>query len=586
MTLVAEELPAAQKRCAIYTRRSAEHPLTQEFNSLEAQQAMCSAYIDSQRHKGWRKVDRVYEDAAQSGRTLERPAMQELLADIERGRVDVVVVYKLDRLSRSLLDFVALIEVFDRYGVSFVCITQNFDTADSLGRLVMNVLLTFAQFEREMTGDRIRDKRRAMALKGLWSGGRPPIGYDLVDHHLVPSPAEAAVVRDIYEAFLRSGNLRDVARMCTRRDYRSKSRVSARGAFSGGVPLRAASVRKILMNRVYAGYIVCSGRAYRGVHEPLISEELWDAVTAIRQQQIAERRNVTVREVLEGLVYDCFGRGMSVNRQQKGGKLHCHFRSNQNEWGERHSVKRMRVSARELEQLVISAIQELLQGRERLRAILVDMGRSGHALRMACRAAPVLSRRLAAMSRDQLRSVLHALISHIEVSRERVKVVTRALEYEHLLNWNAVGHFRRRTEDTLQAPRHVIDIPCAGAIRLERYVRLPIAARNAQTYRINKSLRKLISDAQSAWAAITEHRELSPAEIAQKSNMSQSYFMRLLRLNYLAPDIVTSILDGAQPKGLTRRALIDANLPLDWALQRKLFGFPEQPPMRTAEQSY
>jgi site-specific DNA recombinase len=222
-TAVPAPVGARPKRCAIYTRKSSEHGLQQDFNSLKAQQAVCSAYIQSQQHRGWFEVETIYEDAAQSGATLQRPAMKDLLADIDRGRVDVVVVYKLDRLSRSLLDFVQLIEVFQRYSVSFVCITQNFDTGDSLGRLVMNVLLTFAQFEREMTGDRIRDKKRAMVVKGLWPGGRAPLGYDLVDHQLLVNPAEAAIIREIFGLYLEHQTLTAVGEICNAKGCGRKS---------------------------------------------------------------------------------------------------------------------------------------------------------------------------------------------------------------------------------------------------------------------------------------------------------------------------------------------------------------------------
>ena len=424
-----------RKSCAVYTRKSSDHGLQQDFNSLKAQQAVCSAYIESQQHRGWVELEKTYEDAAQSGSTLERPAMKALLADIERGRVDVVVVYKLDRLSRSLLDFVSLIDVFQRYDVSFVCITQNFDTGDSLGRLVMNVLLTFAQFEREMTGDRIRDKKRAMAMKGLWPGGRAPLGYDLIDHHLVVNAAEAV----------------------------------------------------------------------------------------------------------------------------------------------------MRISAPEVDRIAVSAIQNFLTGRAKLRALLTDLGRSASELRSICRKAPVASRRLEAISSDQLRSVVHGLITRVEVSRERLKFVTRALEFEQLINWDFVGHFRRRTEDSGRSPAHILDIPCAGTVRLERVFRLPIAPRKGRAARVCKGLRKLISDARSAWALVEDHRDLSPTQLASQCKVSVGHFMRLLRVNYLAPDILTSIMDGTQPQDLTRKKIIGSELPLDWALQRTLFGYCEQPPMKGAE---
>jgi DNA invertase Pin-like site-specific DNA recombinase len=573
----------ARKRCAIYTRKSTEHGLQQDFNTLDAQRAVCSAYIQSQQHRGWSECGRAYEDAAQSGATLERPAMKALLADIERGRVDVVVVYKLDRLSRSLLDFVRLIDVFQRYGVSFVCITQNFDTADSLGRLVMNVLLTFAQFEREMTGDRIRDKKRAMVSNGLWPGGRAPLGYDLIHHHLVINRPEAAIVREVFSLYLEHQSLTAVGRICRRKGYRSKVNVSKDGNRSGGVLLRTASVRKLLMNPVYAGFLLSSGKLSRGVHESIVSVETWERVSALRERQIAERWKLAPPELLGGLIYDCFGRSMTANRLQRRGKIHVHYRSNQSAWGLRHGVKRMRIEAPEADRIVLSAIQHFLSTRAELRGLLADLGRSASELRAACHKAPVASRRLEAISPDQLRSAIQGLVRHVEVSRERIKIVTRALEFEQLLDWNFVGLFRRQTEDSDGSIAHVIDIACAGPVRLERRFRLPIAAADKSTKRINNGLRKLVSDARSAWALVERDRRSCPAYLARQCNMSVSHFMRLLRVSYLAPDIITAILDGAQPPELTRRGLLDANLPLDWALQRKLFGFAEQPPMQSSE---
>lgn len=576
----------ARKRCAIYTRKSSEHGLQQDFNTLDAQRAVCSAYIQSQQHRGWCECGNTYEDAAQSGATLERPAMKALLADIERGRVDVVVVYKLDRLSRSLLDFVRLIDVFQRYGVAFVCITQNFDTADSLGRLVMNVLLTFAQFEREMTGDRIRDKKRAMVSKGLWPGGRAPLGYDLVDHHLVVNRTEAAIVREVFSLYLEHESLTAVGRICRRKGHRSKVNVSKDGHASGGVLLRTASVRKLLMNPVYAGLLLSSGKLSRGVHEGIVSVATWERVRDLRARQIAERAKLAPKELLGGLIYDCFGRSMTANRLVKRGKIHVHYRSNQSAWGLRHGVKRIRIEASEADRIVVSAIQHFLSTRAELRGLLADLGRSANELRIACHKAPVASRRLEAISPDQLRSVLQGLVRHVEVSRERIKVVTRALEFEQLLEWDFVGLFQRRTEDSDGSIAHVIDIACAGPVRLERRLRLPIAAADKRTKRVNKGLRKLVSDARSAWTLVEGNRQSCPADLARQCNVSVSHFMRILRLNYLAPDIITAILDGAQPPQLTRRGLLDADLPLDWALQRTLFGFAEQPPMRSSERGY
>lgn len=584
MALPASDL--SHKRCAVYTRKSSEHGLAQEFNSLNAQHAICSAYIKSQQHKGWIELEKGYEDAGQSGASLDRPAMQELLADIQRGRIDVVVVYKLDRLSRSLLDFVRLMDVLDRYGVSFACITQNFDTADSLGRLVMNILLTFAQFEREMTGDRIRDKRRAMGLRGLWSGGRPPLGYELVNHRLVVNDAEASIVRHIYQRYLATKNLTEVARSCRAVGYSSKSRCLPDGKLRAGVPLSPASVRKILMNPVYTGLIHAGSQLTAGQHRPLICKADWDRVCAIRESQIAARLALCRREVLDGLMYDSFGRSMTVNRSKKGGKFSLHYRSNQNAWCARHEIKRMRASSDETEKLVVYGLQELLCDRERFGSLLTELGCSPAIVRSTCQRGEIASRRLGTLNRDQLRSALRGVIARIEVSRERTRLITRPIELRHLANWDFAGLFQRRAEDTEHAASHLLDISCAGSIRLERFVRLPITSRKSQTYRVNKSLRTMITEAQSAWATVVANREASPERIAKEQNMTLSRFMRLLRLNYLAPDIVTSILDGAQPRHLTRRIFMDANLPLDWTLQRRLFGFPEQPPIMTCERGY
>jgi site-specific DNA recombinase len=320
-----------------------------------------------------------------------------------------------------------------------------------------------------------------------------------------------------------------------------------------------------------------SGNLSRGSHQSIVSVETWERVSEIRAHQIAERAILAPKELLCGLLYDCFGRLL------RRGKLHVHYRSNQSAWGVRHRVKRMRVSAPEADRVAVSAIQYFLDDRARLRGLLTDLGRSASEVRSACHKAPVASRRLEAISRDQLRSVVHGLVDRVEVSREGMKLITRPLEFEQLLDWHFVGLFRRRTEDTGRSSAHVIDIPCAGIIRLERLLRLPIVARDGRTQRINKGLRRLMSDARSAWALVEANRTLAPAQLASKCNMSVSRFMRVLRVNYLAPDILTAIMDGTQPSELTRRTLIDANLPLDWVLQRKLFGFPARPPIRTTE---
>src|SRR4051812_13254980 len=258
-------------RCAVYTRKSSEEGLEQEFNSLDAQREACEAYIASQKPEGWLLVPDHYDDGGISGATLDRPALQQLLADIEGKRVDVVVVYKIDRLSRALMDFAKLVEVFDRNNVTFVSVTQSFNTTTSMGRLTLNILLSFAQFEREVIGERIRDKFAASRKKGMWMGGFVPLGYDVKDRKLVVNQIEAATVRRIFERFVKLGSVTQLVREMRDKGVTTK----------GGKPIDKGYVYRILNNRVYLGEAVHKGSAYPGEHQAIIDPTLWDRVHAI-----------------------------------------------------------------------------------------------------------------------------------------------------------------------------------------------------------------------------------------------------------------------------------------------------------------
>ena len=232
---------ARARRCAIYTRKSSEEGLDQDFNSLQAQREACEAFIKSQASEGWKLIKTAYDDGGMSGGTMERPALQRLLGDIGEGLVDAVVVYKVDRLTRSLADFAKMVEMFDARGVSFVAVTQQFNTTTSMGRLTLNVLLSFAQFEREVTGERIRDKIAASKRKGMWMGGVPPLGYEVRERRLVVNPTEANTVRFIYERYLELGCVRQLSKELDERGIVSKVRISKKGVKSGGVPFLARS---------------------------------------------------------------------------------------------------------------------------------------------------------------------------------------------------------------------------------------------------------------------------------------------------------------------------------------------------------
>ncbi|MBM9595995.1 recombinase family protein [Roseitranquillus sediminis] len=305
-------------RCAIYTRQSSEEGLEQEFNSLHAQREACEAFIASQRSEGWVLVRDQYDDGGISGGTLERPGLQRLLDDIEDGLVDVVVVYKIDRLSRSLADFAKLVEVFDRNGVTFVSVTQSFNTTTSMGRLTLNILLSFAQFEREVTAERIRDKVAASRRKGMWMGGNVPWGYDVRDRKLVVNEAEAAVVRSIFERFVATGSATVLARELRQEGVRTR-----RGSL-----VDKKTLYRLLSNRVYLGEAVHEGQSYPGEHDAIIDREKWDRVHAILQESPRKRAARTRAEapaLLKGLLFGPDGAAFSPTHTRKGDRLYRYY---------------------------------------------------------------------------------------------------------------------------------------------------------------------------------------------------------------------------------------------------------------------
>src|SRR6266478_2573100 len=284
----------SRKRCAIYTRKSSEEGLEQEFNSLQAQCEACEAYIRSQRHEGWTLTMTRYDDGGFSGGNIERPALQRLLADIQGGRIDIIVVYKVDRLTRSLADFARLVEIFDAQGVSFVSVTQQFNTTSSMGRLTLNVLLSFAQFEREVTGERIRDKIAASKKKGMWMGGNVPVGYDASERTLVINPAEAETVRRIFALYCELRCVRRVKQEADRLGLSTKRSTTAGGTERGDKSFSRGHIYHLLSNPIYSGQIAHKGQLYPGQHAALIDTETWTAV----RDQLADNARDHRRKIL------------------------------------------------------------------------------------------------------------------------------------------------------------------------------------------------------------------------------------------------------------------------------------------------
>ena len=341
-------------RCAVYTRKSSEEGLEQEFNSLHAQREACESYIASQRSEGWVMVRDQYDDGGISGGTLERPGLKRLLADIEDGLVDVVVVYKIDRLSRSLMDFSKLVEVFDRNGVTFVSVTQSFNTTTSMGRLTLNILLSFAQFEREVTAERIRDKVRASRMKGMWMGGCPPLGYEVKDRKLVENPADAAHVRWVFARFIEIGSGTLLARELAERGVTT----------SRGHRIDKKFIYRMLNNRVYIGEAVHKGTSYPGEHAAIIARELWDAAHAILTEsprKRAARTRADTPSLLRGLLYGPDGAAFSPTHTRKGGRLYRYYVSQTVLKHGAGSCPIGRVPAGEIEAAVIDQLRAVLR---------------------------------------------------------------------------------------------------------------------------------------------------------------------------------------------------------------------------------
>ena len=351
-------MPATTKklRCAVYTRKSTDEGLDKEFNTLDAQREACEAFVASQRAEGWVLVRNHYDDGGFSGGTLERPALKRLLADIEQDLVDVIVVYKIDRLSRSLMDFAKLVETMEAHGVTFVSVTQSFNTTTSMGRLTLNILLSFAQFEREVIGERIRDKVAASKARGMWMGGKVPLGYGVVDRKLVVNEAEAPRVRRIFELFVETGSGVETVRRLQAEGIASKS----------GKPLDKGDVYKALNLRTYIGEVTHKGNIYRGEHEAVVPRDLWDRVHAILQvspRTRAAQNRQHLPALLKGLIFGIDGRAMSPTHAVKNGRRYCYYvaqRVLKADMVVDDTIVR-RVSAAQIESAVISQVRALLR---------------------------------------------------------------------------------------------------------------------------------------------------------------------------------------------------------------------------------
>jgi site-specific DNA recombinase len=537
-------------RCAIYTRKSSEEGLEQSFNSLDAQRDACESYIRSQKHEGWIVLRARYDDGGFSGGNIERPGLQQLLTDIAAGEVDIVVVYKIDRLTRSLLDFSKIVEAFDKKGVSFVSVTQQFNTTTSMGRLTLNILLSFAQFEREITGERIRDKIAASKKKGMWMGGVVPFGYRLQNRQLVVDPQAAQLVREVFRQYLRLGC---VAKLRAHLNHQQ----AAHKVFSRG------ALYHILSNRLYLGEIVHRKQVYRGKHQGIIDPELWGKVAAkLKENNPARNRSTrkTESSLLAGILFDAAGVRYTPTHAVKGGKRYRYYTS-QSIIQHQESAGIPRIPASELERVVIARIAAMLQpngmaamlnGKRRVVPASV-INRGSH-----------YCKELQAGDRERfIRTIL-----------TRVTVLVDAVELEISIERMKSIVFGGPADSDSDHDRKIyLKSPVQFKARGNE-IQIVTPASSSDSGVGSQSLVKAIARARAWYEKVIRGKASSFEELAKQEQLTARYVRRIFRCATLAPDIVESAL-----RGQSRLRIEDfrLRLPLDWSEQHSTTGLSERP---------
>lgn len=518
------------KRCALYTRKSSEEGLDQAFNSLDAQREACEAYVASQKSEGWRALAARYDDGGFSGGSMERPGLRRLLADIAAGRIDVVVVYKIDRLTRSLADFARMVELFDRHEVSFVSVTQAFNTTSSMGRLTLNVLLSFAQFEREVTGERIRDKISASKQKGMWMGGNVPLGYDVPtdpSRALVVNEAEAVAVRSIFQTYLDLGSVHALQRRLSGLGIRSKKRTTRKGKTIGGQPFSRGALFHLLRNRTYLGLIVHKDKAYPGLHPAIVDAALFDAVQSSldgNTRRHAAGSDRVVRAPLTGRIFDGDGQPMSPSHTRgKRGQVYRYYVSAALQQGRRpdDDASIRRVAAPALEAMISEAIGRIAPAR----------------------------------ADDPL-----FLPIRIEIHPESLRLLLPKAQLSTIRSKLASGETAEPDADDPALLRLILPV----RMRL-RGGRTWVLGGTRPASRPDPALIKALRAAHAMLK--TDPAGLPMLEAAPSS----PYIRRLVRLAFLAPDLQRAILAGRQPPGLTLEQLMRSSMPPLWADQAAMF---------------
>ena len=558
---------AKTRRCAIYTRKSSEEGLDQAYNSLDAQRDACAAYIASQKHEGWLAVDKHYDDGGFSGGSLERPALQALFADLAKGGIDIIVVYKIDRLTRSLADFAKLTELFDKHQVSFVAVTQQFNTSTSMGRLTLNVLLSFAQFEREVAGERIRDKIAASKKRGMWMGGRTPIGYDVKDKKLMVNEQEAETVRHIFRRYLELKSVKLLQADLERSGIRSKPHIARDGTPYGGCIMYRGALSVLLTSQTYRGMISHRGSVYPGEHERIVPEDLFQAVQSELAGQgpgEAAKKKLASPAILMGLVFDAAGNRLQPTHCSKKGRKYHYYVSAPTIRDAKANPGGFRIPAPDLEKIVTQSIAARLRDRHWLSSTF-DLHADVSGFGTLTGVAAVLATEVEQQPRRRS-GILNKIIRRIEVGKKVIKVsIDIAALHQHLVPPD---------HDPLQfSPvEQLADLVIAGQfLRCGKEVRLVIGNDTEARANVDKRLIREIVQARHWFADLVAGHASGIADLARRSACNAAHVSRRISLAFLAPDVTEMILSGTQPLELTPERLKQAcPLPVSWDEQRAL----------------
>lgn len=565
-------------RCAIYTRKSSEEGLEQEFNSLDAQREACVSYINSQKHEGWVGLPDMYDDGGFSGGTMERPALARLLEDIKTKQIDTIVVYKVDRLTRSLNDFAKIVDIFDRHKVSFVSVTQQFNTTTSMGRLTLNMLLSFAQFEREVTSERIRDKFAASKKKGMWMGGVPPLGYDVRDRKLVVNEVEAETVRHIFRRYSDLGSVDETRHEISEHGVRSKTRVNKFGKKSGGNVFSRGALFDLLQNPAYRGLTVHRDKRYPGEHEPIVDEVLWtkvqERVSANRLERVT-RSKAAFPSLLASLVHDDTGRLLTPTQTTKRGIRYRYYISNGLVTdGRSRNPMGVRIPAGELEAVVEQKIQQFLSDELRIYTALEVEHTDSVANHDISKRIVELGHQWPKLTLAKKRFVLLTLVDRVIVGRGTINVqilskrLSRIAQNDELIEIVRIPRQKEEDVITLTVPAQLKRSGTEMKLLVEN---CSLRTRKKADY----SLHRLLAKAHQYKSTVLQSDGRSIAKLAAEADVSASYFARVFRLAFLAPDVVKGILRDNHPLEITAKHLAnEMQIPISWDEQRKLFRMP------------